>query len=104
MMILRSGKSAASSSIAEGCAWRIAGAHAAGHARAHAGRADVDHHRRAERRDLLEQRVVAPVVDREVLHDRVEVKADQAELADRLPAPGGSRSRPWPARPRPRPG
>ena len=54
---------------------------AAGHAGAHAGRADVDHHRGAERIDLLEQRVVAPVVHREVLHDRVEVEADEAELA-----------------------
>src|SRR6267154_1525288 len=55
--------------------------HSARHARAHAGGADVDHHGRLELVDKLEQRVVAPVVDGEVLHDRVEVKADKPQLA-----------------------
>ena len=81
MMILRFGKSAASWSIADGCAWRISAPMAAGHAGAHAGGADVDHHRGAQLVDHLEQRVVAPIVHREVLHDRMEVEADQAELA-----------------------
>src|SRR5690349_2660905 len=45
----------------------------AGHAGAHAGGADVDHHRRAERGNLLEHRARARIVHREVLHDRMEV-------------------------------
>ena len=84
-MMVSCGKSAASASIAEGCAWRDLRAHAARHAGAHAGHADIDHHRHAERGDLLEQRVVARIVDREVLHDRMEVEADQLEIVHRMP-------------------
>ena len=58
------------------------GAHAARHARAHAGHADIDHHRNAERGDLLEQRIVPPLVDAEMLHDRMEVKAHHLQIAD----------------------
>ena len=56
-------------------------AHAARHPRTHAGGADVDHDGGSQRVDLLEQRVMTAVIDREVLHDRMEVKADEAEFA-----------------------
>src|SRR5205814_6201248 len=55
-------------------------AHASGEPGAHAGGADVDHYRRLQLVDHLEQRVVAPVVHGEVLHDRMEMKAEKAEL------------------------
>jgi hypothetical protein len=58
---------------------------ATGHAGPHAGGAHVGHHRSAQGVDLFKQRVVAAVVDREVLHDRVEVKAHEAELIDGVP-------------------
>ena len=84
MMMVSEGKSAASASIDEGCAWRVLRAHAARRAGAHAGHADIDHHGHVELGDLLEQRVVAPVVDREVLHDRMEVEAQQLEIVHRV--------------------
>jgi hypothetical protein len=66
-------------------------AHPAGHPGAHAGGADVDHHRHTEARDRLEQRAQRRVVDAEVPHDRVEVEPDDAVdlhgllgVADRL--------------------
>ncbi len=39
----------------------------------------------SQRGDRLEQRVEAPVVDREVLHDRMEVEAEHAEVFDGVP-------------------
>src|SRR5258706_672414 len=58
------------------------GAHAARHSRPHAGHADIDHHRSAKRGDLLEKRIVPPVVDAEMLHDRMEVEAHHLQIAD----------------------
>src|SRR5882724_10887038 len=58
------------------------GAHAPRHAGAHAGHSDVNHYGNAERGDFLEQRIVPPFVDVEMLHDRVEVKAHHLQIAD----------------------
>src|SRR5262249_60493572 len=59
-------------------------AHPARHPGAHARRSDVYHPPRLQLVDDLEQGVVAPVVDRKVLHDRVKMEPDHAQLLDGL--------------------
>src|ERR1700746_3306461 len=78
-MIFSSGNSAARSSIASGCDRRSRRPRPP---RAPAGRAHVDEHGHAELVDLLEQRPQPGIVDREVAADRVEVKADEAQVLD----------------------
>ena len=82
-MMVSAGNRAARLSIAERPGVLEPGAEPARHARAHPGRAHVDHHRHAEPGDGLEQRVQGRLVDRVVPHDRVEVEAEHAVLADR---------------------
>ncbi len=73
--------------IVERRGMRMADARAqpARHAGAHAGRADIDHHRRLQLVDDFEQRIELPVVHREMAHDGMEVEAQHAEIADRVP-------------------
>ena len=59
------------------------GAVPARHARAHAGRAHVDHDGGSQRRNFFKQSVVARIIHREVLHDRVEMEAEEAKSLHR---------------------
>src|SRR5215469_13130 len=60
-------------------------AHPAGHARSHAGRTDVNHHRHPQLIDQLKQRVDSPVIDREMPHDRMEMKPQHFQILDGVP-------------------
>jgi len=80
-MIVRFGKSAANSSTADGCAWRIL-APSPGQACSHPGRADIDHHRNLEFIDNFKERIQPRVVDGEMPHDGMEVEPQHSKIAD----------------------
>jgi hypothetical protein len=58
-----------------GWAWLIRDPSPPGRPAPHAGGPDVHHHRQAVLGDPREQRQVAVVIDAEMTHDRMEVKA-----------------------------
>ena len=75
-----------SGKLVDGSRVRMAdlGPHAARNACAHAGRADIDHHRRFQLVDNLEERVMLAVIDRKMPHNGVEMETEHAVHLDRL--------------------